>query len=301
MNDSEKQKKNDKFVAFMNTGVILLIVSGGVYFFAIVFNYGYNSFFGLPAYFTTMLPLHMVSEVIIFISFVIIYLNIWPIVGTFKKNPGNFFLNPLIVVVLMVFAFIAKFILHNEALFITLMIPSLLHCILIIFILASKRLKIDVKYDTYEFNRVIREKEIRKSLHENGFVVLENCFAKNRDQDFTPKNEKESQLHFLLFSRQNNLIHVLFFVFLFVCIVFLLYSVAYFGGLYSAIKEQSFLFIDEQTVVIDIYENNYVSILVDYDEDENQYVQTGTYKLIPIDNAELRLQKKDGIKIVASE
>lgn len=248
MNDYENQKKSEKFVDFMSTGVMLLIVTAVAYLLFFAFNYGYNSFFALPVYFSTLLPLRMISETSTLFIAVLFFCNFSIFVMPLRKVIKKILFSPKTIIVLLLLVMIADLIWRRDVWFIIFCFCAL---VFILWFISSEK----------------KDKERKNIEQQFDDAILDAVFKISR---------------FILF----------------VC---LLFNGTVLMGRYDAMKEDSFLFIDEQTVVIDIYESNYISIIVDYDNEINKYVQTGTYVLIPMDNAELRLQKKDGIQISALE
>lgn len=305
MNDSEKQKKSEKIVDFMNTGVMLLVVTAIVYLLFFAFNYGYNSYFDLPFYFSTMLPLRLISESpnIFFAIMMICILLMF--VMPLRLIAKKILFNRVIIIASFLLMIVLDIFFLRDIWIIIFCVCSLIYCLWLF--LYEKRLKNNgVIEQHFDLDEIKKELDLRQSLHDNGFVISDDWIVKTEKKfsaisnDFGKQQEKVERC-INTFGGNSLIIDVASKISLLILLVFILFAVACLLGKYSAMKEESYLFVDDQTIVIDIYQNNYVSILVDYDEDENQYVQTGTYKLIPIDNAELRLQEKDGIKIVDSE
>lgn len=309
MNDSENQKKSEKIVSFMNTSVMLLIVTAVVYLLFFAFNYGYNSYFGLPVYFSTMLPLRMISETPTLFLALILFCSFVVFVIPFRKWIKRVLFDTKTIIVLLLSILIADFFwLHDIWTIIS--IFCMLLFFLALFLLNKKESNdIEQKFNVNELERELniineleREINIRESLNKEGFIVLDDWVYKTVDLSSKMRNcikQKYSEVQH--YSNKLDIDDIISDVALkisqFILFIHILFAVVALMGRYNAMKEDSFLFIDEQTVVIDIYESNYASILVDYDKGENKYIQTGTYVLIPIDNPELKLYKKDGITI----
>lgn len=301
MNDSEKQKKSEKIVDFMNTGVMLLIVTAVVYLLFFAFNYGYNSYFGLPVYFSTMLPLRMISETPTLLVVVMLLCCFVVFVMPLRKGIKRVLFCKKTIFFLLLSVLITDFIWLRDVLSIIFLLCTLSYFLWLFSI--EKRMKsgnnIEQKFNV---NEVEREVNIRKSLHEAGFIVLDDWLDKTVDRSskmlkYIEQKESEEQYYLNKLGEDSIIPDAALKISRFILFVCILFTVAVLMGRYNAMKEDSFLFIDEQTMVIDIYESNYVSILVDYDKGENKYIRTGTYVLIPIDNPELKLYKKYGITI----
>lgn len=303
MNDSENQKKGEKIVSFMNTGVMLLIVTAVVYLLFFAFNYGYNSYFGLPVYFSTMLPLRMISKTPTLFILLLLFYSFLIFAMPLRRRMKELLLSRKTILFLLILTLLVNIIWWHDAWF-TIFCAFALPYYFYLFLIEKKiKGKIIMDQDV-DLDAIISELKIRKSLHEQGFYVSDDWIDKITVQtDELQEGIKESKnmtRHYVeVLGGDSILAKGSITIIGLVIIVYLLFAVSFIAGKYGALNEDSFLFIDEQTTIIDIYESNYVSIQVDYNKDENKYVQTGTYALIPIDNPELRLQRKEGIKIDA--
>lgn len=320
MNDSENQKKSEKIVSIMNTGVMLLIVTAVVYLLFFAFNYGYNSYFGLPVYFSTMLPLRMISDAPTFFFVVALFCCIMIFTMPLRNGIKRVLFDNKTIIVFLILALIADFIWLRDIWSIIFLLGMLLYFLW--FSSIVKKIKSgnkieqqinvnEVEQKVNKLNEIEKEVNIRKSLHESGFIVLDDWLYKTVNQSSKMlnqsskmlkciKQEESKQQHYInKLGIDSIVLDIVSRVSQFILFISLLFAVTVVIGRHDAMNEDAFLFIDEQTMIIDIYERNYISIQVDYNKDENMYVQTGIYALIPIDNAELRLQKKEGVEINA--
>ena len=280
MEEQESRHEKKKWLTLVDGTIIALALTVVFVTLTYAYNGGYNYYFGIPQFFTTALwggivyRMPQISQIFIATSIAFIFFNYikkWIMYAIRKKtkeiNENIVFLIIISFMVLLLAASIYTVVKTKSASSIAISVMTIIELIYIV-------------------SLILKYKKFDKAISQSSSEKIKQPENERADEYFkkvTATYEDGKKFIEVRPSFKPFWISCVFMVYSLIFILFFLW-----GG--SAAKKQtSFYFIDNETVISSVYEDNVLAVSVSYDQTTKKYHCTGEYKLIPQQNLTFKI------------
>lgn len=250
--DIDKQRlRESKKISIIDSAIISLIIPAIAVTLLFAYNGGYNSYFGIPVYFTAATPSALLNNIpqmyyvlALLLAFVIlIRISRWHISVRAKKKKSNNFYPAVYFIVLSVLCLIT-------------LISGIIEAELYLILLSALFLIVCIIYSCFSINYIKKYK---------------NIYVSNDAESFVPRIVSSSRI-------VRSMIVVLF--------LGLCFLLTYLYGYFKASSQEYFYVTESSNAIIALYNDSVITVNISKQNDT--YIFTN-YELLPLENLKFKL------------